>query len=121
MIVRTNGAVDEKTRSSDMSPAADLHVWIFDGADDVDAACLTRHRKACRRNHDGSRTHLSFSKKTKIIIIRGSGSGAMGGPALLDVDPTHAINFDLVIGKTLESSLFIRNPRSSPIVFKVTF
>jgi hypothetical protein len=45
----------------------------------------------------------------------------MGGPALLDVDPTHAINFDLVIGKTLESSLFIRNPRSSPIVFKVTF
>ena len=43
----------------------------------------------------------------------------MGGPALLDVDPTHAINFDLVIGKTLESSLFIRNPRSSPIVFKV--
>jgi hypothetical protein len=45
----------------------------------------------------------------------------MGGPALLDVDPTHAINFDLVIGKTLESSLFIRNPRSSPIVFKVPF
>jgi hypothetical protein len=43
----------------------------------------------------------------------------MGGPALLDVDPTHAITFDLVIGKTLESSLFIRNPRSSPIVFKV--
>jgi hypothetical protein len=79
MIVRTNGAVDEKTRSSDMSPAADLHVWIFDGADDVDAACLTRHRKACRRNHDGSRTHLSFSKKTKIIIIRGSGAALWAG------------------------------------------
>jgi hypothetical protein len=47
------------------------------------------------------------------------GAGAMGGPALLDVDPTHAINFDLVIGKTLESSFFIRNQRSNPIVYQV--
>ena len=38
---------------------------------------------------------------------------------LLDVTPAHAINFDLVVGKTLETELSIRNPRSSTIVFKV--
>jgi hypothetical protein len=110
---------------------ADLHVRIFDGADDIDAACLTRHHQACRRNHHGNRTHRAFAPRhgherpKRIFGVQvefaesDQGSGAMGGPALLDVDPTHAITFDLVIGKTLESSLFIRNPRSSPIVFKV--
>jgi hypothetical protein len=46
--------------------------------------------------------------------------GAMGGSALLDVDPANAINFDLVIGKTLERTLVVRNPRSSSIVFRVS-
>ena len=36
-----------------------------------------------------------------------------------DVEPANSINFDLVLGKTLETSLLIRNSRSSTIVFKV--
>ena len=38
---------------------------------------------------------------------------------LLDVTPPQAVNFDLVVGKTLETVLSIHNPRSSTIVFKV--
>ena len=44
----------------------------------------------------------------------------MGGATLLEVEPANSIHFDLVIGKTLESTLTIRNPRNSTIVFKVT-
>jgi len=46
-------------------------------------------------------------------------AGGKMGTALLDVEPANSINFDLVLGKTLETSLLIRNSRSSTIVFKV--
>jgi hypothetical protein len=41
------------------------------------------------------------------------------GEALLEVDPADSIKFDLVVGKTLETALDIRNPRNRTIVFKV--
>ena len=39
--------------------------------------------------------------------------------ALLDVEPAEAINFDLVVGTDLETSLLIRNNKSKTVVFKV--
>ena len=39
--------------------------------------------------------------------------------ALLDVEPAEAINFDLVVGTDLETSLLIRNNQSKTVVFKV--
>ena len=108
-----------------MDTQADLHVRVLDGAYHVDPRLAHREEACCHHQHGGGGPHpasllLVMLRAEDRESNRGKRDGAMGGAALLDVDPANAINFDLVIGKTLESTLVIRNPRSSSIVFKVS-